>query len=86
MSGVGGHEEFIFVCVCMYACVRRMGRRRVDYCSIGGADDGGQTRIIWLIYWGSEAGTFAGEPPDYLAIIKVRASLLPPMYTLLLPH
>jgi len=58
----------------------------VDCCSIGSADAGGQTRIIWLIYWGSEAGTCAGEPPDYLAIIKVRASLLPPTHPLLLPH
>lgn len=86
MSGVGGHGEVMFVCVCMCACVRTMVRRWVDYCSIGGADEGGQTRIIWLIYWGSEAGTCAGEPPDYLAIIKVRASLLPPTHTILLSH
>lgn len=58
----------------------------MDCCSMGTANAGGQTRIIWLIYWGSEAGTCAGEPPDYLAIIKVRASLLPPTHPLLLPY
>jgi len=58
----------------------------VDCYSMGSADAGGQTRIIWLIYWGNEAGTCAVEPPDYLAIIKVRASLQPPTHPLLLPH
>lgn len=42
----------------------------------GCANAGRQTRIIWLIYWGSDAGTCDGKLPDYLAIIKVRASLL----------
>jgi len=82
---IGGHEEVVCVCVCERERESWVTRRWVDCCSMGSADAGEQTRIIWLIYWGSEAGTCAGEPPDYLAIIKVRASLLPPTHPLLLP-
>jgi hypothetical protein len=46
------------------------------YCRRDCANAGRQTRIIWLIYWGSDTGTCGGKLPDYLTIIKVRASLL----------
>lgn len=84
------HNEWSWWTRGSYVCVWERewvgARRWVDCYSMGSADADGQTRIIWLIYWGNEAGTCAVEPPDYLAIIKVRASLLLPTHPLLLPH